>query len=388
MKLKDIYWGLVIGTYIIWVFTLLSGCDFEPIPPTSTTSTSTTSTTLEAPKTGEVSIKQMPSQVGKRPFDYKIDSKGIGHLIVGEAGQFKYQTFNGAWSQPEILKDSTGTIIPYTTKDMRFRSPHIAILGDIPHVFWGEKESDGLLYTFKQGSSWNKPIKILGQEWIEFLNADVFQNTLYLASVTVEGKLTISKFNGVGFIGIKTTQTTNKQVNTHVAADDLWFISRFRDGSMYPLSNPDQPIIFKEASIPQAVIIKDKDYHAAYIVGATKKLNGKQYYWPDKIVYKSQAKEIVVHQFVAPTDAELGTWKTLSDGWLQVCGDVAITTIGGHVSVAYDIKNTLYFAELKAGKFEAKELGKGECPLIKQRVNSAELVAQGGFSYSLKVKTP
>lgn len=367
----------------IVIFGLVS-CIFDPVPPTTTTSTTTTA--LDTPKTGDISVKKIPLKIS-RPFDYKIDSKGIGHLLVGERGYFRYQTFDGkAWSPIEILKDSKGNAIVYATKDTRFRAPHIAILKDVPYVVWGEKESDGMKITHKEGSSWNTPKAILGTQWIEYSNVDTFKDEIYLASVTVQGMLTFSKFNGTDFVPYKTMSHFNKEVNTYAGQDNLWFTSRFSNGFAYPSNNPESFITFRGASIPQIVVPSGTDYHVAYIAGDSRKLDGKQYYWPDKVVYKSQAKEIVIHDLPTPTDDVLRTWKTLSDGWLQVCGGVGISTVGGNVSVIYDIDNTLYIARVKGSTSESQMLGVGECPLVKQTMNRAEVITHGDFMHVLEVK--
>ncbi len=368
---------------------LLSACDLTtPIPPTSTTSTSlsTTTTTLESAKNGDVIITKLALKIGNRPFDFKFDDKGIGHLVIGEKGYFTYQTFDGkSFSGPQIVKDSGGQNIPYATKDMRFRKPVIASLGQTTYIFWGEKESDGLRYSKKEGASWTKPIQILGTQWVEYLDVLVFKNTLYLAHTNVDGVLHFTKYDGSKFIEYA-SQNGNKDVGSYVGTDEAWFMSKFRDASLYPVSDPSKKITLKGAAMPQAVILPGGDYHAAYIVGAIRKLNNNPYYYPAKIVYKSIAKEVNVYEFPNPTDAELLAGSNYSSKWLEVSGNVGISIIGGKPTVIYDLKGGLYAVRIKGTSMQTQLLGNGEAPLVRSLLNSAVLINKGDFSHLLTVQ--
>lgn len=353
--------------------------------PTATPAPTPTPTLTPGPVIGVVSVKTHSISV-KQPYDYKIGANGTGHLIQKSGNQFSYQTFDGTkWSQPEIVKDDTTAHapIPYNTVDARFREPRIAEINGTVWLAWGINKDDGLYVSRKSGQYWTKPIKAAGTQWVEYLEINGKGSDVYLVHANVDAKLHFLKFDGTKFNEYAKPAGLGKDITSFVGPDETWFMTRFYDAVLYPAKTPDSKITIKGMSLPQGEVGARGDFHVAGIMGGTKVIDGKKYYYPKTVNYRSKVKDVVVHTFKTFSDKDLMAGK----GWGNVGGIVGLTTLGGNPRVIWDFDKVLYMKEIKNGvPGDEVQLGTGSNPLVKTHGNRADVISVGGTVYSLQLK--
>ncbi len=323
--------------------------------------------------------------------DYKIDSKGVGHLITTAASQFRYRTFDGkGLSSVEALP------FPYKTNLARMTSPKITGLGDEVFLVWGPGKGtkNGIYYARRSGGKWSQPVTFMTGVEVEQLEVLTYQNQVYLALFQINSGakdgMNFFKWSGSGWTEIASgIKGGGKPMTSH---EQYIFASFGDDAQIFDVTSPRTPQVIKAGSLSGYKTATEQHLGWPYVSekqfpGDVKPKTGSCLYygqikktrcwWVSALYYRGQS-DLKIRDIEYPGD------EIMKNSYKWPVEKVTGGFVGGHSYVAYDLFGRAYLSEVQAGKVNQLEIGLEAVGPVRSGADRMDIILRSGLVISLQ----